>query len=57
LLSDDLFGVEDSIEVLGEIMFEYKEFDNTNLNERPLPTLAGSPNDVIQGSVKVNQLV
>lgn len=55
LLSDDLFGVEDSIEVLGEIMFEYKEFDNTNLNTRPLPALAGSPNDVIQGSVKVNQ--
>ncbi|HIG65548.1 MAG TPA: hypothetical protein EYQ43_08360, partial [Methyloprofundus sp.] len=27
VLSDDFFTLDDSIEVLGEIMFEYKEFD------------------------------
>ena len=39
VLSNDFFGFEDSIEVLGEIMFEYKEFDNTNLNLQPLATV------------------
>ncbi len=39
VLSDDLFGFEDSIEVLGEIMFEYKEFDQASLAVGPLPTL------------------
>lgn len=42
VLSKDFFGFEDSIEVLGEIMFEYKEFDNVNLDVAPLPTLAGT---------------
>ena len=39
VLSDDFFGVEDSIEVLGEIMFDYKEFQSKDLNLAPLPTL------------------
>ncbi|GFO71916.1 hypothetical protein BJAS_P1745 [Bathymodiolus japonicus methanotrophic gill symbiont] len=53
VLTNDFFGFEDSIEVLGEIMFEYKEFDNTNLNLQPLPTVIDSLNT--RGSVKVNQ--
>ena len=67
VLSDDMFGFEDSIEVLGEIMFEYKEFDNTNIDVAALPTLAGTtltgvtnPGGVTtlspgSSSVKVNQ--
>ena len=38
-LSDDLFGLHDSIEVLGEIMFEYKEFDKQRQDLNPLGTL------------------
>jgi hypothetical protein len=44
--------------VLGEIMFEYKEFDRKNLDIRALPALAnGLPNINLntQGSVKVSQ--
>lgn len=58
VLSDDFFGAADSIEVLGEIMFEYKEFDQTELPIGPLPTLL---NNVAPGTVpgsttvKVNQ--
>ena len=58
VLSNDFFGFEDSIEVLGEIMFEYKEFDRKNLDIRALPALAnGLPNINLntQGSVKVSQ--
>ena len=59
VLTDDFWGFEDSIEVLGEIMFEYKEFDNTNLDIAALPTVL---NTVVTGihpnpgpsSVKVN---
>ncbi|MCK5355129.1 MAG: porin family protein [Methyloprofundus sp.] len=56
VLSDDLFGLHDSIEVLGEIMFEYKEFDKQDLAVAPLPTLlttVGGTNTA--GSVKVSQ--
>lgn len=59
VLSDDFFTLEDSIEVLGEIMFEYKEFDQAELSVGPLPTLL---NTAVAGtltpgtsSVKVNQ--
>jgi len=58
LLSNDFFGFEDSIEVLGEIMFEYKEFDRKNLDIRALPALANVlPNIKLNthGSVKVSQ--
>ena len=58
VLSNDFFGFEDSIEVLGEIMFEYKEFDNTNLNLQPLATVTNGALDTglsTEGSVKVNQ--
>ena len=59
LLSNDFFGFEDSIEVLGDIMFEYKEFDNTNLNIRALPFLVNTTIKPVrineQGSVKVSQ--
>ncbi|WP_428356930.1 porin family protein [Methyloprofundus sp.] len=58
VLSDDLFGFEDSIEVLGEIMFEYKEFDQAFLAVGPLPTLLNNvaPGAVPAGTtVKVNQ--
>ncbi len=59
VLSDDLFGFEDSIEVLGEIMFEYKEFDQASLAVGPLPTLLNTAvaGTLTPGSatVKVNQ--
>jgi opacity protein-like surface antigen len=58
VLTDDLWGFEDSIEVLGEIMFEYKEFDNTNLQLQPLPTITNGALGTslhTQGSVKVGQ--
>ena len=58
VLSDDLFTLEDSIEVLGEIMFEYKSFDKKDLNLQPLPTVTngalGTPLST-QGTVTVNQ--
>ncbi|NOQ13359.1 MAG: porin family protein [Methyloprofundus sp.] len=44
-LSDDFFGLEDSIEVLGEIMFEYKEFAKTNSAANPLGTTIASAVD------------
>ncbi len=64
VLSDDLFGLEDSIEVIGEIMFEYKEFDDAALTLQPLVTLVdlaatgglGTPGALpTAGSVKVGQ--
>ncbi|SCN47766.1 FIG00859053: hypothetical protein [methanotrophic endosymbiont of Bathymodiolus azoricus (Menez Gwen)] len=59
VLSNDFFGFEDSIEVLGDIMFEYKEFDNTNLDIQALPFLVNTtinPKRISeQGSVKVSQ--
>ncbi|TXK99576.1 hypothetical protein BMR02_07385 [Methylococcaceae bacterium HT1] len=63
VLSDDLFGFEDSIEVLGEIMFEYKEFDKQSYHAAtPLPTvvstvLTGDHPSLANtaGSVKVSQ--
>ena len=48
VLSNDFFGVEDSIEVLGEIMFEYKEFDNLDLK-----SLTGNAGQT--GTVQLNQ--
>ena len=52
-INSDLFGISDLIgvpmEVLAEIMFEYKEFDRANLNRAPLPTAANdSVNAIIQ---------
>ena len=60
VLSDDLFGFADSIEVLGEIMFEYKEFDKQSLDIAPLPTLLNTAVTGVHptpgaGSVKVSQ--
>ena len=60
VLTNDLFGLEDSIEVLGEIMFEYKQFDRADLDVAALPTVL---NTVVTGvhpnpgssSVTVNQ--
>ena len=49
-INSDLFGISDLIgvpaEVLAEIMFEYKEFDRTNLRRAPLATAA---NDSVNG--------
>jgi hypothetical protein len=51
-INSDLFGISDLIgvpaEVLAEIMFEYKEFDRTNLRRAPLATAA---NDSVNGVV------
>ncbi len=67
VLSDDLFGLTDSIEVIGEIMFEYKEFDQTKLVLQPLITtvvtavvggvgnLTPAATSGLSGSVKVGQ--
>ena len=63
VLSDDLFGLHDSIEVLGEIMFEYKEFDKQSYDAgTALPTVVSTvlsgnhPSlDGTSGSVKVSQ--
>lgn len=59
VLSNDLFGFADSIEVLGEIMFEYKEFDKQDLTLQPLITVVdgslGNPGLATAGSVKVGQ--
>ena len=59
VLSDDLFGLHDSTEILGEIMFEYKEFDKQDQALNPLPTLlntalTNTPTPGA-GSVKVSQ--
>ena len=49
-INSDLFGISDLIgvpaEVFAEIMFEYKEFDRTNLRRAPLATAA---NDSVNG--------
>jgi hypothetical protein len=49
-INSDLFGISDLIgvpaEVLAEIMFEFKEFDRTNLRRAPLATAA---NDSVAG--------
>lgn len=39
-LSNDLFGLMDDTNVLGEITINYKEFDSQNLNRAPLGTAA-----------------
>ncbi len=38
-LSDDMFGIDDNTQLLGEIMFEYKQFQRKDLDIGPLPTL------------------
>ena len=56
-LSDDLFGLHDGTEILAELMFEYKEFDRTDLAVAPLPALlngVGGGNSV-PGTVTVSQ--
>ncbi len=50
-LSDDLFGLHDGTEILAEIMFDYKEFDNAALGAAALPTVAGLPNTANQVTV------
>ncbi len=49
-INSDLFGISDLIgvpaEVFAEIMFEYKEYDRTNLRRAPLATAA---NDSVNG--------
>ncbi len=47
-LSNDLFGLMDNTNVLGEITFGYKEFDSHDLRRAPLPTAA---NDSAQAAV------
>ena len=54
-INSDLFGISDLIgvpaEVFAEIMFEYKEFDRTNLRRAPLATAANdSVNGVVMGT-------
>ena len=52
-INSDLFGISDVIgvpaEVLAEIMFEYKEFDNKLINRRPLATAANDSIDATPG--------
>ncbi len=47
-LSDDLFGLMEDTQLLGEITINYKEFDSTFLNRSPLGTAA---NDATNGTV------
>jgi len=58
-LNDDLFGFHDGTEVLAEIMFEYKEYQKTNLTLQPLVTTVnaalGSPGLSTIGGVTVSQ--
>ncbi len=47
-LSDDLFGLMEDTQLLGEITINYKEFDSSFLNRSPLGTAA---NDATNGTV------
>lgn len=55
-LSDDMFGLDDNTQLVGEIMFEYKQFERQELDAAPLPVLlttVGGTNT--QNSVTVSQ--
>ena len=49
VLTDDLWGLWGNTEALGEIMFEYKEFDRESLRRAPLPTAAGDSAEAAAG--------
>ena len=49
-INDDLFGLMDNTDVLAEVMFEYKEFDQTDLRRAPLGTAA---NDSVNAALGV----
>ncbi|NOT13136.1 MAG: porin family protein [Methylococcaceae bacterium] len=50
-LSDDLFGIMDNTNLLGEITFGYKQFDSKDLRRAPLGTAA---NDSATGAAGVS---